>query len=591
MIRIRAQTVASCRCEVLESRLLLAAVSWTNAAGGAWNDAANWSSNPALPGAADDVSIDLPGTYTVTLANTAASVKSVALGGTSGTQTLAVNVDLALATASSVGANGVFSLAAGFLIGPGDLTVSGGLLWSGGAMRTSSSKTIISSSGTLSMIGAGVKQLGRILQNDGTATWTAGNVFSGGVLNNNGSFSVNTNVTIAWLADLGSGAFNNNASGTLTKTGTGDLQFLVSNGSLSINNSGHADILAGSLSYNGGGSHTQSGQFNVKEGALLRFDASFAHGASSSLVGEGTITFSGSATQTFPTGTFNPTGIVNFVSGDITINNPFTATSATIAATVNLNATTTIQSVSLTGGMLNGSGALTVTGGMTWSGGNMAGGAMTTIAVGASLNITGTGTRSANRMLQVDGSASLEPGGGLLLVVSGLSAGAGATVNVSDNDVIVNYGDARSPTLSAIQALINSGRNGGNWLGAGMVSSAARDNPLHNTTLGAMEASDYKSVYGASALFHGQAIDNTAVLIKYTYYGDTDFSGVVDFDDYSRIDAGFNNNRSGWLNGDLDGNGIVDFDDYSLIDQAFNTQGGSLRPIRRGIAIRPGQFR
>ena len=28
--------------------------------------------------------------------------------------------------------------------------------------------------------------------------------------------------------------------------------------------------------------------------------------------------------------------------------------------------------------------------------------------------------------------------------------------------------------------------------------------------------------------------------MKYTYYGDTDFNGVVDFDDYSRTDAGFN---------------------------------------------------
>jgi len=46
----------------------------------------------------------------------------------------------------------------------------------------------------------------------------------------------------------------------------------------------------------------------------------------------------------------------------------------------------------------------------------------------------------------------------------------------------------------------------------------------------------------------------------------------VNFDDYSRIDSGFNNHRTGWLNGDLDGNGVVDFDDYSLIDLAFNTQ-------------------
>ena len=30
------------------------------------------------------------------------------------------------------------------------------------------------------------------------------------------------------------------------------------------------------------------------------------------------------------------------------------------------------------------------------------------------------------------------------------------------------------------------------------------------------------------------------VLVKYTYYGDSDFNGVVNFDDYSLIDLAFN---------------------------------------------------
>jgi len=64
--------------------------------------------------------------------------------------------------------------------------------------------------------------------------------------------------------------------------------------------------------------------------------------------------------------------------------------------------------------------------------------------------------------------------------------------------------------------------------------------------------------------------------------GDTDFNGVIDFDDYSRTDNGFNTqNGAGfvqsWSRGDFDSNGVVDFDDYSLIDFAFNHQGGSLQ--------------
>ena len=72
-------------------------------------------------------------------------------------------------------------------------------------------------------------------------------------------------------------------------------------------------------------------------------------------------------------------------------------------------------------------------------------------------------------------------------------------------------------------------------------------------------------------------VDSSAVLIKYTYYGDTDLNGVINFDDYARVDSGFNNHGSDWFHGDFDYNGHVDFDDYALIDLAFNTQSGALR--------------
>ena len=91
-----------------------------------------------------------------------------------------------------------------------------------------------------------------------------------------------------------------------------------------------------------------------------------------------------------------------------------------------------------------------------------------------------------------------------------------------------------------------------------------------------MEGSDYRSIY-TSALFDAEPVDTSAVLIKYTYYGDADFNGKVNFDDYVRTDSGFNNHRTGWTNGDFDGNGSINFDDYVLIDLAFNTQGGVLR--------------
>jgi len=108
--------------------------------------------------------------------------------------------------------------------------------------------------------------------------------------------------------------------------------------------------------------------------------------------------------------------------------------------------------------------------------------------------------------------------------------------------------------LPAVQSLINTARNAGAWDGPGITSSAARNRSPKNTTLGVIDS-------GASS-----------VLVKYTYYGDSDFNGVVNFDDYARIDNGFSTNKTGWANGDFDANAAINFDDYSLIDLAFNTQ-------------------
>ena len=127
---------------------------------------------------------------------------------------------------------------------------------------------------------------------------------------------------------------------------------------------------------------------------------------------------------------------------------------------------------------------------------------------------------------------------------------------------------------------ISIARNGGAWNGAsGITSSAAASSTSHNTTLGAMLGSDYVTAHGNN-LFEGAAVDPDSAVVKYTYYGDSDFNGKVNFDDYVRTDNGFNNHLSGWLNGDFDQNGQVNFDDYVLIDLAFNTQGGTLG--RRG---------
>jgi hypothetical protein len=76
--------------------------------------------------------------------------------------------------------------------------------------------------------------------------------------------------------------------------------------------------------------------------------------------------------------------------------------------------------------------------------------------------------------------------------------------------------------------------------------------------------------------FDGQPSTANDVLVKYTYYGDADLSGVVDGSDYSLIDNGFTQKLTGWFNGDFNYDGVVDGSDYTLMDNAFNLQGTTL---------------
>jgi len=167
-----------------------------------------------------------------------------------------------------------------------------------------------------------------------------------------------------------------------------------------------------------------------------------------------------------------------------------------------------------------------------------------------------------------------------------LSMTSGASVDLNDNAMVIDYAAASSSPLPQVRAQIAAARNGGHWDAPGLTSSSARANA--STTLAAIEGSEFHAMHGAAATFAGVTVDDSAVLVKYTYYGDTDLNGRVNFDDYVRTDNGFNNHLSGWMNGDFDGNGQINFDDYVLIDLAFNTQSGTLN---RALAFLDGSDR
>jgi MYXO-CTERM domain-containing protein len=84
-----------------------------------------------------------------------------------------------------------------------------------------------------------------------------------------------------------------------------------------------------------------------------------------------------------------------------------------------------------------------------------------------------------------------------------------------------------------------------------------------------------ETVYAGSGSYGGLTVTNADTLVKYTYLGDADLSGSVDFDDYAYIDAGYGTGNR-WSQGDFDNNGVVDFDDYAFIDGSYSGQGAPL---------------
>src|SRR4051794_28240523 len=130
---------------------LASSITWTNAVGGNWNIAANWSPNQ-VPGISDTAWITNNGNYTVTVSD-AEAVNVLSLGGTSGTQTLnlssgaftlggsgagndhsAFTVSGGTFTCNGTATLNVLNFSSGTIQGSSPVQVSGNFAWTGGSM-------------------------------------------------------------------------------------------------------------------------------------------------------------------------------------------------------------------------------------------------------------------------------------------------------------------------------------------------------------------------------------------------------------------------------------------------------------------------
>ena len=154
-------------------------------------------------------------------------------------------------------------------------------------------------------------------------------------------------------------------------------------------------------------------------------------------------------------------------------------------------------------------------------------------------------------------------------------------------------------TAGSIQHYLQTGFNaaGGYWDGPGIRSSdAAADGAtaigaLDNSLIGYTSWNPVAILAGPNACAKGfdfntpniglgeVALSGDEILLKYTYYGDTDLNGLINGDDVGNVVFGKNNpTLASWLNGDFDYSAYQDGDDIGdfVAGKASYTANGQL---------------
>ncbi len=578
---------------------LSSAIVYTGAAGKVWNTTAqSWTINSAATAYIDSPGDAVVFDDTAPSANTALAINTATVHPSSVTFNNSTN------TYTINGPYGIAGLTGITLNGTGVVNINTPNTFTG---------PVVVNSGTL-QLGNGTSG------NDGT-------ISAASSITNNGALTFNyfSNQTIS--API-------SGTGNISKSGAGNLTLTAGQSSAGVN----SQTDSGTLTINGGAvtlapsdpttpAYATQGfsGITVNAGGTLDIASVHTFGYAGGYGGNprtpitingGTVTNSQGndnylGTITMTGGTINGTGEFRLqdtgASTDVSLTTLPTTTTATISVpslalvtyggntniTFNVSAGTVASgpdllvssSIDSSGGLVKaGSGVMTLTGtNNTYSGG--------TFVTAGTLNFSGPKTFPVASALNISSGAlavvTSHTGAtptvlqATSLSFSGTSGSWGGKLDLNNNDIVI-HGGSLSDTTSQVQYAYN----GGAWNGpGGITSTAAATNAKHLTTLGVIvnDNGSGTPLYGSggsiSSTFDGDAnVADGDILVKYTYYGDTNLDGAVDGSDYSKIDAGFTSGGTltGWANGDFNYDGKIDGSDYTLIDNAFNTQGATL---------------
>jgi probable HAF family extracellular repeat protein len=206
-------------------------------------------------------------------------------------------------------------------------------------------------------------------------------------------------------------------------------------------------------------------------------------------------------------------------------------------------------------------------------------------AIGATLTKTGPGMLTVNQLniaavVIDDGTLRLKsdgpPSQASVIGTLNIAGQAAPTARLDLNDaLIIDYSGTSPAETIRQQILVGRGGTGLGkpWNGNGISSSAAAAaNATEPESISVGYADNGTLPLGSYAMFRGQAVDATSLLVARTRTGDANLDGVVNDEDVTIISATYapGVSQPSWSLGDFDYSGTVDDDDVTLLGAFYD---------------------
>jgi hypothetical protein len=151
--------------------------------------------------------------------------------------------------------------------------------------------------------------------------------------------------------------------------------------------------------------------------------------------------------------------------------------------------------------------------------------------------------------------------------ITSFTINGNSRLDISNNQIIVNYGAGSDPVTTIRQYLVH-GANGGLWNGPAGIDSTAAQSNIGTYGVGYADAADPGNPAGLA---------QGTIEIQYALLGDANLDGIVNGVDFGIVAANFNKSVTAWDQGDFNYDGIVNGVDFSELAGNFN-QGGGFSP-------------